>query len=318
MITFLYGEDTFRSRQKLNQIKENFKKEDKSQINLEILDAEKIGFAEIKKKIKASPFLSKKRLIIIKNLMMCGSKTLQEKVAKLIENDQIPKTSDVVFWEKGEPKKNKLFMVLTKTKNSHQFSLLSDFKLNRWIEDEVKRQGFKIEKKAIQKLAAYVGNDLCQLSHEIEKLVTFKAKSSNFILAKDVDLLVRAKLDTNIFNFIDALGRKDKKEALRLLHEQIDSGQNEIYLLTMIAYQIRNLIIVKDLVNQGKKAYQISHLAKIHPYVVSKTLSQAKKFNLPELKKIYKNLLEADIAFKTSKGNTLLLLDLLVTKLSSK
>jgi DNA polymerase-3 subunit delta len=317
MIYLIYGEDTFRSRQKINQIKENFKKEDKLQINLETLDAGEIGFAEIQEKVKASPFLAEKRLIIIKNLLMDGAKQLQEKVIEIISDSQIPRTSDVIFWEAGEPKKSKLFKILAKSKNSLQFTLLSGFKLNRWIEDGVRERGFKIERKAVEKLAAYAGSDLWQMTNEIEKIVAFKSQASNTILSEDIDLLVRAKLDTNIFNFVDALARKDKREALRLLHEQIDLGQNEIYLLTMITYQIRNLLIIKDLVEQGKNSYQISRLSKIHPYVISKTLGQVRKFNLAELKNIYRNLLEVDIAFKTSKPNSLLILDLLVTKLCS-
>lgn len=317
MILFLYGEDTFRSRQKLNQIKENFKKEDKSQINLEILDAKEVEFTEVTKKVKALPFLSKKRLIIVENLLTHGPKHLQEKIGELILDNQIPKTSDVIFWDEGEPKKSKFFKILAKPRISQQFTLLSGLKLNQWIKDEAKGQGFRIEKEATERLAAYVGNDLWQMSREIEKLATFKSQVSNVISLEDVDLLVRAKLDSNIFNFVDALASKNKKEALRLLHEQVEAGQNEIYLLTMITYQIRNLIIVRNLVDQNKSSYQISRLAKIHPYVVSKTLRQVNKFSLSGLKDIYRNLLEADIAFKTSKTNTLLLLDLLVTKLCS-
>lgn len=323
MIIFLYGEDSYRSHQRLYQIKEDFKKKDRSFLNLTSFDIEKgIGFLAIKKAIFATPFLTDQRIVIIKNLITSGSSNLQEKMVELVQNKKIPKTTTVIFWENKKPNSRKvLFRLLLKHGQAKEFNLLSGWKLNKWIEDEVKTQGGFIEREAVGKLASYVGSDLWQMASEIKKLITYKLNcksvSEQRITADDIKLLVRAKLDDNIFSFVDALGQKDKKRALKLLHDQIASGQNVFYLLTMIAYQLRNLLVISDLAKQRKSLYQISYLSKIHPYVVSKTLQQIKNFNLNELKKIYRTLLEADIAFKRGSADSLLLMDLLVTKLCS-
>lgn len=315
MIIFLYGEDSYRSRQKLNQIKDKFKKADPSNINLTILDGEKIGFSNIKKAVQAVPFLAKKRLIIIENLLAKKNKTLQEELVNYIKEKKIPETTVIVFWERNSPdERTKLFKLLKKQR-AQEFRLLSGYALSKWIEQEVKERGGKIERDALDKLAAYVGNDLWQMSNEIDKLITYKNKKS--ITPEDVELLVKAKLDTNIFNMIDAIGDKNKKRALKLLHDQIESGEHELYLLTMITYQFRNLLIVKDLIEQGMNQYQIQREIRMHPFVVQKTFSQARNFSLDGLKKIYQKLLDTDIALKTSKIEPALALDLLVAKLCS-
>lgn len=314
MLYLLHGEDNFRSRQKLNKIKKDFAKQDPSKINLACFDIEEVEFKNIKQAIKAQPFLAKARLIIIKNLISKGHKNIQEKFYDLISNKEIPKSNNVVLFESDKVKKNsKLYKLLSKVGKVEEFNPLYGYQLDKWIENEMKNRGGKIDKKAISKLAVFVGSNLNQLDCEIDKLIAYKG--SGEILEEDINLQVRAKLDDNIFNFVDALGHKNKSMALRLLHEQIEQGRNEIYLLTMIAYQLRNLIIIKSLHGQGLREQEISREAKMHPYVVKKTLAQVRNFELSKLKIMYHDLLEADISFKTGRAaNKMLLLDMLVIK----
>lgn len=318
MLIFLYGEDSYRSRQKLNEIKEKAKKSDPQGLNITVLDGEKAEFNKIKEAVEAMPFLAHKRLVILENVLLFGKKDLKEKLAKFLKENKIPQTTVLVFWERGAlDEKEPLFKILKKEAfQSENFEPLVGFKLNRWIEEEVKSQGGKIGRKAVNLLASFVGSNLWQMSSEIKKLVLYKKNNSQpIIIAEDVERLVSAQLDTNIFNFIDALAAKNGKQALKLLHNQIESGENEIYLLTMITYQFRNIILVSDLVRQGRNQYQISKETKIHPYVVKKTLGNIKNFSLERLKEIYQKLLQVDLNLKMTTQNPVLSLDMLVSEL---
>lgn len=69
MIIYLFGPDTFRSRRKLNQIKQKFINEiDKSSLNVELLNGQALDVAEFEKAIFTPPFLAKKRMVIIEDL----------------------------------------------------------------------------------------------------------------------------------------------------------------------------------------------------------------------------------------------------------
>lgn len=314
MIYLLFGEDNFRSRKKLNQIRKDFIKEDPSKINLVCFDIEEAEFKNIKEAIQAQPFLAKSRLVVIENLISKGYKNVQEKFYDLIAKKEIPESNNVVLWEDNKIKKNiRLYKLINKMGKVEEFNLLFGYQLNKWIEELVKDKGGKINKEAVSKLAAFVGNDLNQLNCEIDKLVAFKLNKQ--IEIEDIDLQVKARLDDNIFNFVDALGRKDRSSALKLLHEQIRQGHDEIYLLSMISYQLRNLITVKSLSSLGVGQQEISKKARMHPYVIKKTINQIKSFDLEKLKNMYHDLLEIDISFKTSSAaNKKLLLDMLVLK----
>ncbi|MBD3359742.1 MAG: DNA polymerase III subunit delta [Candidatus Buchananbacteria bacterium] len=323
MIIFLYGEDTYRSSQKLEKIKNKFQKEvDSSGMNLTVLDGAGLKFEEFNQQVKASPFLARKRMVIIKNLISDNkSKNIQKEIVELLnhESKQPDQNNIIIFWEATNHSKsrtkNALWDRLIKEKFAEEFKPLSTGQLNAWIDKEIKKRQAQIEKTAITKLAAMVGNDLWQLTSEIEKLVNYCQTKQ--ITPTEIEKLVKAKYDDDIFKLIDSLGNKNKKQALKLISDQINSGANEIYLLSMLIRQFKILLLIKDLQNNNQSLTkdQIAKELKIHPFVAQKALSQAQNFTLNQLKNIYQLLLNIDLQIKTSSTKPKLLFDLFIAQI---
>ena len=314
MIIFLYGEDTYRSRQKLNEIVTKFRESDPADMNLATLDMAVTKFADFSKAVTAMPFMGDKRLVVARGLLSSSKKEIQEAVIDLIEENKIFSDNSVIFYEyEKTDKRKKLFKLLNKQKNSQEFKLLADYEIGQWIESEVEKRKSKIESAAVVKLASYIGNDLWRLSNELSKLLMYRNRQE--IRSEDVELLVKAKLDENIFNFVDAVSNSNTKLALKLLHDHFEQGQNEQYLLTMIAYQFRNLAQIKPLLDEGMPPNQIKSETKLHPFVIQKTSAQARRFSGDKIKKIYDMLVRTDLAMKTGKIEQKTALDLLVVGL---
>lgn len=149
------------------------------------------------------------------------------------------------------------------------------------------------------------------LSSEIDKLIALKRGSE--ITVEDVKNSNLSKIDDNIFNLTDAVGNKDIKQALKLLHDNMEEGANEIYLLTMIVRQFRILLQIKK-ASEGNKRVIAKELG-LHPFVVQKAMGQVGKYTLERLKEIYKKLLETDIALKTGGGESRVLLEQMVVEI---
>ena len=64
----------------------------------------------------------------------------------------------------------------------------------------------------------------------------------------------------------------------------------------------------------GKEA--IVAALKLHPFVADKVLLQARNFTLEHLERIYRRLLDADVAMKTGRAEETVVLDLLVVELT--
>ena len=101
-----------------------------------------------------------------------------------------------------------------------------------------------------------------------------------------LNVLVKSKIDTDIFKTVDALARGDKKTALKLLHDHLESGEDPFYLLSMYFYQFRNLVKVKPLAEKNMSPAEITSKLKMHPFVARKSLEQAQEFFLGETKSL--------------------------------
>ncbi|GAH61420.1 unnamed protein product, partial [marine sediment metagenome] len=64
MIIFLYGQDTYRSRRKLNEIIEHHKKIHKSGLNLKYLNLNEKSFEDFKDEFQSISMFAEKKLII--------------------------------------------------------------------------------------------------------------------------------------------------------------------------------------------------------------------------------------------------------------
>ncbi len=314
MILLIYGEDTFRSRQKLNEIVARFKKSDPSGMNLVTFDMSEKNLGDFTKAVGSAPFMGDKRLVIARNLLAEGNKDLQESVSEFIGSGKVPAETTVLFYEdKKIDKRKKLYKQLQKSGKSEECQQLPEYQVGQWVADEIKNRQGEIEPAAVERLASYVGNDLWKMDAEISKLLLYRQGQP--VRAEDVELLVKAKLDDDVFHLVDAIGDRDVKSALKLLHDQFEQGENEIRLLSMIVYQFRNLAQIRPLVEENNAEGEIRRLTKLHPYVVTKTVRQARRFSLAKIQKIYDMLLRTDIAMKTSKLDKQTALDLLVVGL---
>ena len=317
MIFFLYGPDTYRSRQKLRELKEKFLADiDQSSLNLTVLDGAEINIEKINSAVATPPFLARKRMVVVINLFsQSKSKDLGQQIIELLDKENLTKDVILVFWEGDKVDERKsLFKRLAKEKYAQKFDLLRSHEVKNWIRAEMKKQGGLINAGAIEKLAELAGNDLWEVSSEIAKLVAYKDKST--IEVSDVVKLVRGKFDDNIFNFVDAIANKNTKQAYKLLADQLNSGANDLYLLAMLIRQFRILLQVKDL-TEGRSISpsQVASELKIHPFVVKKALLQIKNFSAGQLKSIYRQLLATDVKIKTNWADSRVLFDLLLTKI---
>jgi len=217
----------------------------------------------------------------------------------------------IIFYEEKKPLAKDLFSVFLKRHGkSQEFEIIAGQKLKSWTKKEFKKLKTEIEDSALNKLIEFVGGNLWQMANEIKKLSDFKNREK--VLIKDVTLLIKPKIESDIFKTIDAIASKDKIRALKLINSHIEKGESPFYLFTMINYQFRNLLITKDVLERNLSPFGS---LKLHPFVIKKSCALAGKFSLLELKKIYQRIFKIDLNIKTGKIDPEAALDLFVTEM---
>lgn len=183
--------------------------------------------------------------------------------------------------------------------------------LESWIVKRAQSQGVRITPEATSLLANFMGNQLRMLANEIDKLATYVGARA-LIDIEDVRLLSASAQEARIFDLTDALAQRNRKQALDLLHDLLADGEPPLKLISTITSQLRSLLLVKELANDGLRVQQIVTATGMAPFVAEKALRQVGKFQTAQLEGAYRQLLATDAALKRSRMTPEMALDLLV------
>ncbi len=320
MLFFLYGQDSYRVKEKIDEIVSEYHKKYSSGLSLARLDMSNEDVLAVRENVSVVSMFSEKKLIILSNVF--GDKTKEKELLEYLADKNINEDEDVILIIRHDSSqkvnaRNAFLLFLLKSGKSQEFKLLTLPKLREWIIAHLRQDKLKISDGAIQMIMDFVGNDLWQISQELSKLSSFVLQDKKDIIDEnDIKCLVMPKVDSNIFTTIDCLGNKDRKRTLELLRAHFQTGENELYILSMFVYQFRNITQVKDLLDAGVAERDIASQTKISPYVVQKSIASARLFSLEDLKNIYQMLLQVDLGIKTGRFEPKTALDLLVMEIT--
>ncbi|MFA5178131.1 MAG: DNA polymerase III subunit delta [Candidatus Paceibacterota bacterium] len=308
MIILIFGKDSYQSSRRLADFISLHKQKHSSGLNLRRFEGKAIDFENLKKEMFEASMFKEKKLIIIDNAF----ENTKFKEAFLGQGEKFFTDENVlVFYEAKEIlAKDKFLNYLKEIKAKFEnFDFLSPAKTKTWIKQEVSNNKVEISDSALEELIDYLGNDLWSLSNEIKKLAHYVlANKKKEITSAEIKKLIIPDLELNIFEAIDAIANKNKKKAINLLKEHLKQGAEVPYLFSMVAWQIKNIIIAKTS-SQGFGESGIS------PFIFRKSANQAKNFSLDDLKRIYQKIIDLDAALKVGKIFPETALDLLILEI---
>jgi len=317
MLYLLYGPDEYSIQQTIAELKAKMGDPEMAALNTTVLDGRRTSVAEVITAGDAVPFLAERRLVIVEGLLAqtSASKDASAQLREYLE--RVPESTLLVLVEKkvdGRSAVVKRIRQLPKDRAFvREFKPLDKGGLVRWVQQQVHAADGRIEGPATTLLAELVGSDLRLLGQEVDKLLAYVG-GTRAIAVADVEALCSYTPEANVFHLVDALGRRDRRTALQLLHRLLDEGQAELYLLAMITRQFRILLSLKDLEQRRTPPHAISSQLGLRPFVVDKGRAQARNFSLAQLERIYHRLVEIDVASKTGQMDPALALDLFVVE----
>jgi len=310
-VYLIYGEDTLRSKTKLEAIKDRYRAKF-SDLEIISLYGTEVSFEELEGKLFASAMFVSRKLVILVNFLSEGSKRLTEQLATRIE--QVPETTVVVFYEQGAvDRRLALFKKLNRPGFAENLRPLAQPELINWIKSEVSRAGGSISPDAAANLALWFGPDTWRIHQELTKLLTLGGAIDQAVLIK----LVTPDEQSNVFELLDQLFTGQKQQVLSQLRRLISSGQPLLQLIATIAGSVRNLILVKEATEQTPylSSGQLARRLQIHPFVAQKALRVSRLVNGEDLNHKLGLIQKIDRAIKTGKIEQRVALELLVAQL---
>ena len=310
MIYFLYGPDTYRSREKLKELIAK----NQTGFNVERINGAKIDADELNKYISTHDLFSQKKFLVIENMADKNNK-LQENIINFLKKLKFNELDFLIFYDSQVDKRSIIFKVLnSKADEIYAFDLLKPAEMEVWLRKKCQAINLNINKDNLKKLSVALGDDTWLAMSELQKLKAYT--NGEEVQYEDIDKMVRGKLDDDIFKLTDMIANNNNKsQALKLLKDQIESGSNEIYLLTMIVRQFRILIQLKSFLSKTSNTFQAAKTLNLHPFVVQKSLPMVSKYPIEKLKNIFQKLLKVDLQLKSSKVQGEVLLEKFVLEM---
>jgi len=160
-----------------------------------------------------------------------------------------------------------------------------------------KRAGYD----AAEVLVRAVGYDLQRLSTEVEKVVAFTGDEATLSRA-EVEQVMSTTAPTSVWDFLDALGSRDAKEAMRLLSNLVSEGETVYAILPRATARLRELISTRALMDRGEGSVASLARALGRPeWQVRALPRQAERFTHRELADALRSAARADGEMKTSR-----------------
>ena len=255
------------------------------------------------------------KVVVVKNLHEI---TLPPKESQLLidyAKDPIPETCLILTADKADRKKN-IFKALTKIPCAVVCESPKESALIPWIKKRAQSLGINLSQDAARLMVERTGPKPGILASELEKVMTFAGEEKSISDREVLAVVGDIKLQ-NPFALTEALKNKDTQNAIQLLHNQLDHGEDPIKILGTMVWQFRVIWEVKNYQDQKLPPQKIAQEMGAQPFLVEKALRHTRNFSRQELTKSFKNLTQADRALKTSGHAPQGILEALILELCS-
>jgi DNA polymerase III subunit delta len=174
-------------------------------------------------------------------------------------------------------------------------------KLPEWVAEQFARLGASADRDACRALVEAVGDDVGDLSSEIQKLATWA--DGEQITRVTVEELAVGRAETPIFAVTDSWGRRDVAATLRATESLLDRSHRPrsgelIRVVASLVGHVGRVRKASHLADEGVRPSEIASRLKIHPFVAEKAAKQAANFSPEELAQATVRLADLDAGAK--------------------
>jgi DNA polymerase-3 subunit delta len=325
VVYLFHGDDELAISESIAGLKSKLGDPASVELNLVSLDGRALSIEEFETASKSMPFLAERRLTILNHpLAYLNNESNRKRVLGFLE--ELPEENAVILAE-YRPLLSVKERNLGKTHwlekwgqkmgdkfYSKEFTLAKGPQLTGWILTRAKKSGGEFEPAAAGLLASLVGEDIRMADQEITKLLTY-VNNDRPVSIEDIEQLTEAVQEGAIFEFVDALGNRNRKKAMDEYHRLlVDQDPQRVF--GMIVRQFRLLLLSREILDQNGGEKEITQKLKTHPYVSGKIASQARQFSQSQLEGIYHRLLEIDSDLKTGVMSGDLSVDILIAEVT--
>ncbi len=311
-VYFICGEDNYNINYSVELIIESAKQFVKSDFDIETIDAERgQNISDIIDMALAFPFGGGKKIIVVKNFdKLSDKKSLSDYLSSpaeftiliLVQNSRVSDLSKEPF----AALINKGFLFEIKTESGEE--------LIDWFERKAQEYKIKLTRENIYNILEMVGEDKSLLESQLKKISIYLLDKDN-ISFEEIKKLISSTKQYSIFDLQEAIGKGDKFKAVEIAYNLIDSGQEIVVIINMLAKFVLTISQILEMIktnvndNEAARKLQLSWYYYVNCKKANFLFSDARLLNATRA------LFEADLAVKTTAVDPKTVLITLISKI---
>lgn len=257
--------------------------------------------------LQGASLFTPQRLVVLRDA--AKNKPLWDSLGDWLE--KVPAETTLVVIEPELDKRTKTYKVLKSKTEFKEFSPAGSSQLVKWLQAKAKDLGAEIKPADAQYLVERTGSDHWRLSQEIEKLAYYKGG----INRDAIDELVEPSSEGSAFELLDA-ALAGEQEKVQKLVTNLKNEEDPYKLFGLLTSQVHTLATITA---AGERSVdQIAADSGLHPFVIRKSQSVAKRLGSARIAEIVAQVSECDMQLKTTGTDPWFLLGLMFQKLAIK
>ncbi|MDR2524306.1 MAG: DNA polymerase III subunit delta [Candidatus Nomurabacteria bacterium] len=302
MIHFYFGENSFEMQQQVANVAAKFADKYGAE-NISKIDASGIDAQKLIAEIVNINLFAPRRLLVVR-----GAASNKNAWAAIGENlTRVPDETELIIIVPSPDKRTKTFKELKKNARTREFALPKNHDLTEWVLRQAANQKVEIKRAAADELILATAGDPWRIANELAKFRALDAVAT----PERVRDLVEYDISASAFNLLDDLlnGRRQRAlDELAKLRQVEDANK----FLGLLASQI---FALSGAVNAGDKAVaEVASDLSVHPFVMSKMFSAARKMTPREAARLARIVAETDAKMKSTGADPWRLIELAIAK----
>jgi len=297
---FLFGEEAFFIDQIADYIEENALSEADKGFNQTVVYGKDVSVKAVLESARRYPMFAQKQVMIVKEaqeISDIGRKTGQD---QLVTYAKTPvETTVLVFCYKHKKLdgRTELYKVLKKHAILFQSAKLYDNKIPGWMQQYTKERGVKINARAVQMLAEYVGNNLSGIANALDKILLNFDKEKEItetIVAENVGL----SKEFNAFELQNALGNRNVFKSNQIINYFESNPKNNpiIPIISLLFSYFSKILLVHQ--HRNTPQNELAKLLGVNPFFVKDYQTASRNYPISKTVQVIHHIQEADLRSK--------------------
>jgi DNA polymerase-3 subunit delta len=193
----------------------------------------------------------------------------------------------------------------------------------RWVMEAAAQQSVQVDPDAARELVDALGADMTLIANELEKLVLFAGEKRRITLG-DVETMVLAAKQRNLYELTDAISARDCTRTLQVLDAILSTGDGDeaaIGHLYMLAKTFRQMLVILERnVRDSRSIWQALWQGfRVPPFAAEDVIRQARRYkHRRDLTRALRLIARADFELRSNPPSKRLVLERLVLDLASE